>query len=177
LLRREVENKVQGMNRYLDKNIIGAAMEDNAGNSVDASAAQWTTAGNIQPDVSEAISLIEEDNYFPHTMVVSPRAHELLLNSLTTQAEVQVVPGVVRDGRVQSYLGLSLVVSNNLPTPNTVLIFAKNKFGVLFEAYPLTTIPPKEDPTNPLIYRAYFYACHGAAIDRPNAICKITNVY
>jgi len=179
-LRREIEQKSRGMALYLDKR-ISDAMVAGANNSVSATGAQWTTAGNIQPDVAEAIRQIEEDNLFPTTMVLSPRAHELMLNSLVTTAQTISPPGTIRNGRVETYLGITDIrVSNNLTSPDTVLIFAKNEYGFLAQAYPLQTEGPVyigERPGDPKVWRASMWAMDVPVIDQGDAICKITDVY
>jgi len=176
-IRREIDQKSRGMALYLDKR-ISKAMEENAGNSISASAAQWTTAGNIQPDVAEAIRLLEEDNVplDDIMMILSPRAHELVLNSLVTTAQVITPPGEVRDGRVIRYLGLPVRVSNNLNTADTVLVFQRNGYGWLNQCYPLTVEGPTYNEEH-MVWRARMYAMDVPVVDQPDAICKITSVY
>jgi len=178
VLRREIEQKSAGMARYLDRRISDLIVAE-AGNSISATAAQWTTAGNIQPDVAEAIRLLEEDNIpiEDMCMVLSPRAHELMLNSLVTTAQTIAPPGQIQRGRVVEYLGITDIrVSNNLSTADTVLIFRKNGYGWLAQAYPLTTEGPNYVEEF-MVWRARMYAMDKPVVDQPNAICKITDVY
>jgi len=173
ILQRELEQKTRGMLRYQDLK-IGEAMEAAAtGNVVDATAAQWTTAENVRPDISEAIRLCREDNYEPDTLVLSPRAYELLLNSISVTEEWTA--GVVREGRLLSYLGLSVVPSNNLPTEDNVFVFKKNAFGFLAQAIPLST--DTEYIKSLLAWRIYIWAMDAPVVDVPDAIAVIKNVY
>jgi len=177
-VRREIEQKSAGMARYLDKR-ISDAMETNAGNTFSASTKQWTTAANIQPQIAQAIRMLEEDNIPLEelVLVLSPRAHELMLNSLVTTAQTIAPPGTVRAGRVQEYLGITDVrVSNNLSTPDTVFIFQRNGYGWLAQAYPLTTEGPNYIEEY-MVWRARMWTMDGVAIDQPDAICTIKDVY
>ena len=187
-IRREVEQKAKGMGLYLDKK-ISDAMIAAATTEVDASSGKWTTATNIQPDVSEAIKSLEDLNIDLEDMmmVLSPTAHMYVLNSLTTISTTVFAispPGVVTGNRVTEYLGLPVRVSPNMggdvANGDTSLIFGKNEFGWLNECYPMTTKGPDyigEIIGNPKVYRAEMWAMNIPVIDQPDAIVKITEVF
>jgi len=171
LIRREIDIKSRGMGLYLDKK-ISDAMVDNAGNTFTGSA--WGTSwDNIRKDLARAIRECRVDNYEPTHLAVSPELYEDMIAQIP-MAESWGAE-VIREGRLPRVSGLDVIVSNNLTTATTAIVFVSNRFGVLYESYPLTVTDPKliEELG---VWRCFMYAGNGVSINVPNAICTITSI-
>jgi len=175
LLRIHLEDATDRMVRYLDK-WISKEMEDAVtttnGHEV-ATSGIWTgTSPKPKEDVAKAIRIIREDNYEPDTLVLSPKAYEALLTTITVAEEWTA--GIIREGRLATYLGLNVLVSNNKQTESSILVAAKNKFGFLAEAIPLST--DQEYVKRTKMHYIYIEAMHLPVITRYQAIAEVTGV-
>jgi len=183
VLERELEQKARGMALYQDRK-IGTALDGVTENVIDLDPVtaknSWKDGFSYVVDsVALAISYLEEDNIPLRgrgALIVSPTAHYYMLSGMTVTAETITAPGVIREGRVQNFLGLDVVVSNNLPTPTNAFVVARNLFGWMAQAYPISTLPP-ELVRELMVYRAFIYAMDGFVLDQPKAVCKIADVY
>jgi len=178
LLRIHLEDATDRMVRYLDK-WISKVMEDavtTTNGHEFATAGIWTGAGGATPkpkeDIAKAIRIIREDNYEPDTLIISPKAYEALLTTITVAEEWTA--GIIREGRLATYLGLNVLVSNNKQTESSALIAAKNKFGFLAEAIPLST--DQEYVKRTKMHYIYIEAMHLPVITRYQAIAEVTGV-
>jgi len=175
LLRIHLEDATDRMVRYLDK-WISKVMED-AVTTVNghefATKGIWTgTDPKPKQDVAKAIRVIREDNYEPDTLVMSPEAYEALLGTITVAEEWTA--GIIREGRLATYQGLNVLISNNKQTNSSILVAAKNRFGFLAEAIPLST--DQEYVKRTKMHYIYIEAMHLPVITRYQAIAEVTGV-
>jgi len=173
IMRRNIEGATRAMARYEDKEIIANAITNATGINSFTSGG-WTTATNVRPEVAEAIRRCREDNAEPDTMILSPRGYELLLNAIDVSNDWGARAALER-GAIPTYMGLNVIVSNNMKVANEALVLAKNKFGWLAEAIPIRSDTEYIKRTK--THWIYLEAMSGCAIDQPTAICKITGIY
>jgi len=180
VLERELEQKARGMALYQDRKIADALEKVTENEQTLIDGKRWDDGISYAVDsVAKAISWIESDNIPIRgrgALIVSPEAHYYLLSGMTVTAETIVAPGVVREGLVQNFLGLDVVVSNNLPNPANAYVVTKNLFGWMAQAYPISTLPP-ELVRELMVYRAFIYAMDGFVLDQPKATAPIRTVY
>jgi len=180
VLERELEQKARGMALYQDRKIATALDGVTENVITPATAERWDDDFKFAvDDIAEAIYMIEEDDIPMRdrgVLIISPKTHYLLLRGLTITQETITAPAIIREGRVERFLGLEVVVSNNLPSPANAFVVVRNLFGWMAQAYPISTLPP-ELVRELMVYRAFIYAMDGFCLDQPKAVVKIDTVY
>jgi len=131
----------------------------------------WT---HVKSSLAACIRKGQVANYQYDTMFVSPEAYEYLLKQMP---DVEAwFAEAIRTGKIPMISGLNVVISNNMTNKDDVLICQSRNFGVILESYPLTTRGPREYEDEG-VWRGYlFFAC-AIVIDRPDGVCKLTDVY
>lgn len=181
ILQNEIRRKGEGMGISLDKRIsdaivAAAAAAENTvplttGNFWDTADEEWA---NVKASLALAKRMIKDDHYNADTLIISQGAEEVLLTHMP-MVEAWGAQ-VAKEGKILRLAGLSVEVSDNLTTGNTAILFASNRFGRLYESYPLTTVGPKYYEEE-FVYRAWMYYMNGVVIDTPNATCTITSAF
>lgn len=151
-------------------------------NAVTANAA-WDTASwtgvDIVEDVMEAIYKIRINSgydplKFGGTLVLSPKDHTSLLNWLIS-AKGSYIPNFssnrIQDGIIQQFLGLNVMVSNNV-TADYAVVLIPSKCGTYYSFGDLQTAIVEEQGVGKAIR---IWAEGISTLDRPKCVSLISN--
>jgi len=175
LIRREMARKAEQAGLKMDQ-LISDQMYNDAGQGHDLTPGTdgWDVSWDaVKNSLAICIRKGEKANYAYDTMFVSPEAYEYLLRNMPN-VEAWYAEAV-RTGKIPMVAGLNVIKSNNMTNPDDVLICQSRNFGVILESYPLTTRGPKEYEDEG-VWRGYLFFAVAIVIDRPDAVCLLTDV-
>lgn len=171
----EAENAIaEEMAQDVDEALRSEAVS-NASNNVDQS-----TSGELTPDsISSAMQNIEDNNYSPYFLVISPgQQHDLRTDSQFTNAAEYGDREVIANGEIGSYLGVRVVTSTAITNDanNKAVMIGRKRSGELVGQ----ALVWKEEPNMAMEYdreeaeqRIYYDHAFTTVTIQPDALCTI----
>jgi len=172
----EAENAIaQEMAQDVDEALRSEAVSS-ATNDVDQS-----TSGTLTPDsISKAMQNIEDNNYEPYFLVISPaQQHDLRTDSQFTNAAEYGDREVIASGEIGSYLNVRVVTSTAITngSGNEAVMIGRKRNGELVGQ----ALVWKEEPNTAMEYdreeaeqRIYYDQAFTTTTIQPDALCTIS---